>query len=106
MPESKVRHGILIASQTLAEVEIEVVAKALGNGSLVIVPDTVPFALWSAAHNLDDYVKAVKQTILGGGDCDTNAAIVGGIVALSVGREGIPLEWRQQKEPLPFKELQ
>ena len=105
-PESKVRHGILIASQTLAEVEIEVVAKALGNGSLVTAPDTVPFALWSAAHNMDDYVKAVKQTILGGGDCDTNAAIVGGIFALSVGCEGIPLAWRQQKEPLPFKELQ
>jgi ADP-ribosylglycohydrolase len=47
----------------------------------------------------------MKQTIVAGGDCDTNAAIVGGIVALSVGRDGIPSEWRQQKEPLPFKEI-
>lgn len=105
-PESKVRRGILIASQTPANVGVEAVAKALGNGSLVTAPDTVPFALWSAAHHLDDYVGAMKQTIVVGGDCDTNAAIVGGIVALSVGRDGIPSGWRRQKEPLPFKALE
>jgi ADP-ribosylglycohydrolase len=104
-PESKTRRGIVIASQTPANIEVEAVAKALGNGLLVTAPDTVPFALWSAANHLDDYVAALKQTIVAGGDCDTNAAIVGGIVALSVGRENIPAEWRQQKEPLPFKEL-
>jgi ADP-ribosylglycohydrolase len=102
-PESKTRRGILLASQTPANVGIEVVAKALGNGSLVTAPDTVPFALWSAAHQLNDYVGALKQTIIAGGDCDTNAAIVGGIVALSVGQDGIPLEWRKEKEKLPFK---
>jgi ADP-ribosylglycohydrolase len=104
-PESKTRRGILIASQTPAHVEVEAVAKALGNGSLVTAPDTVPFALWSAAHHLDDYVSAMKQTIVAGGDCDTNAAIVGGIVALSAGRDSIPQDWRQNKEPLPFKEI-
>lgn len=104
-PESKTRRGILIASQTPANVEVEAVAKALGNGSLVTAPDTVPFALWSAAHYLDDYVSAMKQTIVAGGDCDTNAAIVGGIVALSVGHDGIPPDWRQNKEPLPFKQV-
>lgn len=105
-PESKVRRGILIASQTPAGIEIEAVARALGNGSLVTASDTVPFTLWCAAHNLDNYVEALKWTIVAGGDCDTNAAIVGGIVALSVGRENIPLDWRQNKEPLPFRELQ
>ena len=105
-PESKVRRGVLIASQTAPEIEVEAVAKALGCGFLVTAPDTVPFALWSAAHNLDNYVEALKRTIVVGGDCDTNAAIVGGIISLSVGREGIPSEWRQQKEPLPFKEVQ
>jgi len=104
-PESKVRRGILIASQTPVEIEIEAVAKALGNGSLVTAPDTVPFALWCAAHHMDNYVEAVTRTIAGGGDCDTNAAIVGGVVALSVGREGIPSEWQNNKEPLPFQEL-
>jgi ADP-ribosylglycohydrolase len=104
-PESKTGRGILIASQTPVNVEVEAVAKALGNGSLVTAPDTVPFALWSAAHHLDDYVSAMKQTIVAGGDCDTNAAIVGGIVALSAGRDSIPQDWRQNKEPLPFKEI-
>lgn len=100
-PESNVRRGIVIASQTPASVDVEAVAKALGNGSRVTAPDTVPFTLWSAAHHLDDFVAALKQTIIAGGDCDTNAAIVGGIVALSVGIEGIPNEWRERKEPLP-----
>jgi ADP-ribosylglycohydrolase len=100
-PESKVRRGILIASQTPATIPVEAVAKALGNGSLVTAPDTVPFALWCAAHSLDNYVESLSLTISGGGDCDTNAAIVGGIVALSVGQEGIRTDWRQEKEPFP-----
>ena len=100
-PESKVRRGVLIASQTPAAVPVETVAKALGNGSLVTAPDTVPFALWCAAHHLDDFVKALVITISAGGDCDTNAAIVGGIVSLSVGRDKIPAEWRHDKEQFP-----
>ena len=101
-PESKVRRGISIAAETPTSVGAEAVAKTLGNGSLVTAPDTVPFALWSAANNLDNYVEAIAQTIVGGGDCDTNAAIVGGIVALSVGLKAIPTEWQENKEPLPF----
>jgi ADP-ribosylglycohydrolase len=100
-PESKVRRGVLIASQTPAAIPVEAVAKTLGNGSLVTAPDTVPFALWCAANRLDDYVKSLALTISGGGDCDTNAAIVGGIVALSVGRGGIRDDWRKEKEPFP-----
>jgi ADP-ribosylglycohydrolase len=100
-PESKVRRGIFIASQTPATMPVEAVAKALGNGSLVTAPDTVPFALWCAAHHLENYVKALAVTISGGGDCDTNAAIVGGIVALSAGNDGIPSDWQKEKEPFP-----
>ena len=59
--------------------------KLLGNGSLVTAPDTVPFCVWMAAHHLDRFVDALGKTISVGGDCDTNAAIVGGIVALSAG---------------------
>lgn len=105
-PEGRVRRGLLIASQTPATVPVEVAAKALGNGSLVTAPDTVPFALWCAAHHSDNYVEALTLTISGGGDCDTNAAIVGGIVALAVGREGIPNDWIKSRERLPFKELE
>ena len=100
-PESEVRRGILIASQTPAAMPVEDVATALGNGSLVTAPDTVPFALWCAAHHLDNYVESLALTISGGGDCDTNGAIVGGIVALSVGQEAIRADWRKEKEPFP-----
>ena len=97
--ESAVRRRILLASQVPADMEPEPVAKSLGRGDLVTAPDTVPFCLWVAAHHLDNYPEALAETISVGGDCDTNAAIVGGIIASAVGREGIPAEWLNAKEP-------
>lgn len=101
-PESKVRRMIQLAAQTPVELPPEVVAKALGNGSLVTAPDTVPYALWCAARHRDSFRSALAAAIQTGGDCDTNAAIVGGIVALAVGREGIPPDWLAAREPSPF----
>jgi ADP-ribosylglycohydrolase len=97
-PESRVRRGILLASQTPANIPVEDVAKALGNGSLVTAPDTVPFCLWIAAHHAEDFVNALAQVIRVGGDCDTNAAVVGGIVALSAGHDAIPADWLSARE--------
>lgn len=99
-PESQVRRGILVASTIERETPLVAAAKALGNGSLVTAPDTVPFCLWMAAHHPDNFVEALGQTISVGGDCDTNAAIVGGIVAPSAGRESIPTEWLKAREPV------
>jgi ADP-ribosylglycohydrolase len=99
-PESKVRRGILLASTTPPETPLADVARALGNGSLVTAPDTVPFCLWMAAHHLDHFVEALGKTISVDGDCDTNAAIVGGIVALSAGRESIPSGWLRARETI------
>jgi ADP-ribosylglycohydrolase len=97
-PESQVRRGIVLASQSPPEIPVEAVARKLGNGSLVTAPDTVPFCIWMAAHHLDHFVDALGQTISVGGDCDTNAAIVGGIVALSAGRAAIPPDWLKARE--------
>jgi ADP-ribosylglycohydrolase len=36
-----------------------------------------------------------------GGDTDTTAAIVGGVVAAYTGVDGIPPAWRAAREPLP-----
>jgi ADP-ribosylglycohydrolase len=96
--ESEVRRKVLLASQIPANTEVEQVAKALGRGDLVTAPDTVPFCVWVAAHHLDNYVEALSMAISVGGDCDTNAAIVGGIVALSAGREKIPANWLTARE--------
>jgi len=98
--ESQVRRKILLASQIPADMGVEQAARALGRGDLVTAPDTVPFCLWVAAHHLDDYARALAECIRVGGDCDTNAAIVGGIVALSVGREGIPPDWLKAREQI------
>jgi ADP-ribosylglycohydrolase len=47
-----------------------------------------------------NFVEAIGKTISAGGDCDTNAAIVGGIVALSAGQANIPGEWLQAREQI------
>jgi ADP-ribosylglycohydrolase len=99
-PESQVRRLILLASGTPADTPIDAVVHALGKGSLITAPDTVPFCIWMAAHHLEQFVTAIGETIAVGGDCDTNAAIVGGIVALSAGRDAIPAEWLKAREPV------
>jgi len=101
-PESKVRRGIVLASQTPAEVPLNDVAKALGNGSQVTAPDTVPFCVWMAAHHPRHFVEVIGKTISVGGDCDTNAAIVGGMVALSAEKASIPGDWLKAREAIRF----
>ncbi|WP_281199703.1 ADP-ribosylglycohydrolase family protein [Lentzea jiangxiensis] len=75
--------------------DAEEAAHVLGNGSRVTAQDTVPFALWVASRHLDDYRAAITTCVEAGGDIDTTAAIVGGVVT------GPPEEWRQAREPLP-----
>jgi ADP-ribosylglycohydrolase len=99
-PDSRVRRGILLASEAPVALPVENAAKILGNGSNVTAPDTVPFCLWSAAQHLDDFKEALAKTICAGGDCDTNAAIVGGIVALSAGQRSIPADWLNSREQI------
>jgi ADP-ribosylglycohydrolase len=82
------------------DMSIERVVRQLGNGSRISCQDTVPFCLWVAARYLDDYQSAIVQTIRAGGDIDTNAAIVGGMVALAVQAEGIPRDWLADREEL------
>lgn len=90
-------HGMKTLSFDVSMVPI---IQQLGNGSKIICQDTVPFCLWAAARHLDDYQAAILTTIRAGGDIDTNCAIVGGIVALAVGREGIPQYWLKEREEL------
>ena len=40
------------------------------------------------------YVDAIRETLLGGGDTDTNACIVGGLLGAACGVESIPEEMR------------
>ncbi len=83
------------------DASVQVAVAKLGNGSAVTAPDTVPFALWCAAHNLDNFDEALWATVSGLGDRDTTCAIVGGIVVMYTGVESIPSKWLEHREPIP-----
>ena len=76
----QVSRSLTLAKRLLGRSVAEA-AYELGNGSRVTAQDTVPFALWVAATHLDDYPAAVTACVEAGGDVDTTAAIVGGVVA-------------------------
>lgn len=54
---------------------------------------TVPVAIHAWLTHYNDFRRAVTAVIECGGDADTTAAIVGGIVGAGVGQDGIPAEW-------------
>ena len=106
LPEgTEVARGIVAARGLAPDFDLGEAVELLGNGSRVSCADTVPLALWIAAHHLDAYPRAVELAVAAGGDTDTTAAIVGGIVAARVTASGIPAEWRQAVEPLPLTDL-
>ena len=100
-PPGLVRDGIGNAMTLLPLTDPRSAAASLGNGRYISAPDTVPFCLWVAAKQLDDFQAAFWDTASVGGDIDTNCAIVGGVVAARVGADGIPEEWRKRCEVLP-----
>ncbi|MDX1963838.1 MAG: ADP-ribosylglycohydrolase family protein [Pirellulales bacterium] len=70
-------------------------ATALGcqHGVSGYVFHTVPVAIHAWICYPGDYRSAVTAVIRCGGDTDTTAAIVGGIVGSACGKAGIPAEW-------------
>lgn len=99
-PDGATRNGIAKAMTIAPTTATEIAAVALGSGQKVLASDTVPFALWCAAGHLGDFEDAMWTTAAGLGDVDTTCAIVGGLVALSVGQGGLPREWLRRREPL------
>ncbi|MEO8352257.1 MAG: ADP-ribosylglycohydrolase family protein [Chthoniobacteraceae bacterium] len=102
-PDGETRIGIARALKLPFFTAPQIAARVLGNGSAVTAPDTVPFCVWSAAKHLDDYKEALVSTVIADGDCDTNCAIVGGIVVLYAGRDSIPADWRDARERFDFE---
>lgn len=98
VPEGEVRDNMDSSLQMEAH-ERDFAIHRLGCGWRVTGPDTIPFALWCAAHHLEDFEEAIWFTARALGDCDTNCAIVGGIVALSA--PDLPAAWMAAREPLP-----
>jgi ADP-ribosylglycohydrolase len=100
-PEGETREGIARSTRLPLDSPTVLAAEALGNGSEVTAPDTVPFALWCASRNLDDFAEALWQTVSGLGDRDTTCAIVGGI--LGAAGTPIPPAWLAAREPLDLR---
>ena len=99
-PSGYTRDGIEQALALKEDASIADAAVTLGNGSGVTAADTVPLCLWVTARHSRDFVEALWQTVSALGDRDTTCAIVGGIVALCVGENGLPLEWFARRESL------
>lgn len=103
VPESRTRRFITQAYEELGpNVDSEKVAQLVGNGSGVTCQDTVPFCVFVAGQHLNNYETAMWETVRVLGDMDTTCAIVGGIIAANVGREGIPDEWVHSTESVPI----
>jgi ADP-ribosylglycohydrolase len=103
IPSSEVRAKVRWARDASEGLSVENAAAMLGNGRQISAQDTVPFALWCAGEYLNNYEEALWQTVRALGDIDTNCAIVGGIVSMYTGIDGIPSRWRKAREALPAK---
>lgn len=65
----------------------------LKHGITGYICHTVPAVIHCWLKNQSDYRGAITEMIRCGGDTDTTAAILGGIVGAHVGKAGIPGEW-------------
>jgi ADP-ribosylglycohydrolase len=101
-PDGLTRTGIVRAAELSLDFDVSTVIHAVGNGSQIVSYDTVPFTLWCAARHMGSYEDALWTTVLGLGDVDTTAAIVGGIVINGRSEGAIPQEWIESREALPI----
>jgi ADP-ribosylglycohydrolase len=102
VPRGYMRDAVAEALDVPPDATIVEAAQALGNGSGVTAPDTVPLCLWVVAHASRGFEQALWHTVGALGDGDTTCAIVGGVLALATGPEGIPQHWLQSRETLPI----
>jgi ADP-ribosylglycohydrolase len=65
----------------------------LARGVTGYVYHTVPVVVQAWLRHPDDYRAAILSVLECGGDSDTTAAILGGIVGARVGKDGIPERW-------------
>jgi ADP-ribosylglycohydrolase len=101
-PFLSVSRGVTVAQRLGATASLTTVVRKLGNGAKGSCADTVPLALWIAFTHLDDFPTAIRHALAAGGDTDTVAAIVGGILASRLDSDAIPESWRQAVELLPL----
>ncbi len=93
------RELLLLLDQVVKSVEngrsTDEFVRSMGwKGASGYIYHTVPAALHAWLRHSENYREGVLEIIGCGGDTDSTAAIVGGLIGARVGREGIPREWR------------
>jgi ADP-ribosylglycohydrolase len=63
------------------------------NGVSGYILHTVPCVLQTWLRFQDDFAGGIREILAAGGDTDTTAAILGGIIGARVGKGGIPTQW-------------
>ena len=97
-PDSLVRERIEMARRRSNE-PLAKLAKAVHADRDITCPATVPFALAVATRFSDDLERALWETVSVGGDRDTHAAIVGGLLGARPGNV-LPAAMLERREPL------
>lgn len=77
-------------SEPLADFVVSIGSR---NGVSGYMYHTVPAVLHVWFRKPLEYRSAIEEMVRAGGDADTTAAILGGIIGASVGKAGIPTEW-------------
>ncbi len=93
LPDCDTRSRIAKSLHVPLHYHTETLKRILGNGTQIQAVDTVPFALWCAAHHLDNLEEALWKAVSVLGDRDTIGAIVGAIVTMSTPADRIPTTW-------------
>lgn len=105
LADSDTKSKILKGASLPKSYHIETIVSALGNGVRLLSKDTVPIAIWCAAHYLDNYEEALWRAVSALGDRDTICAMVGGIVCLYAEDNTIPQEWKEKVEKVKYSEF-
>jgi len=93
LPPCDTTSRIINAKNVSYDYHIETVKGILGNGINMTAQDTVPFALWCAAHNLQNFEEGLWKAVSALGDRDTICAMVGGMLIMSCRPDTVPPAW-------------
>jgi len=102
-PDSDTRSRIKRAINISDSSRLDYVISLLGNGSHLCSYDTVPIALWLIDRNNRDFSETLWNSIAVLGDRDTIGAMVGSLMALIVGKQGLPKTWIERRESLKLQ---
>ena len=98
LPDTDTRAKVKKSTAVPYHYHTETVKTILGNGTKIMAQDTVPYAIWWAAHNLTDYEESLWKAVSVLGDRDTICAIVGSITVMSSPAERVPAAWAASVE--------